>query len=148
MTDSNADDDWCKVNPLNVTAPMSYYFSNSGKSPNDYGLYDNCQSLTTIPDLVALSPPVYLRYDLTFAGVLPFQWGFCLPSVCFETFDTYFRTSVQNVSMSVVAVSMDNLEPISMSDGRTITMIILTSLLVLLGFIGLIIENTSLGNKP
>ena len=49
--------------------------------------------------------------------------------------------------MNAKKYTVDTLEPVSMADGRTVTMIVITSLLILIALIGLLIENTSLGTK-
>lgn len=62
---------------------MKYYLDNSGKSPNDFGLYDACQKLNTIPEIAENAPAIYLKYNLNFNKVLPLQWGLCIPAPCF-----------------------------------------------------------------
>ncbi len=129
----------CDLNILNLTYPMKYYMDNSGKSPNDYGLWDACQKLATIPELVALSPPLYVKYSLVFGSVLPLQWGFCVPEACAMEVNTFFTESMAAMNIIVTSATVDTLEPVSVDSSEAIGLIFLASFLLFLGLVGMLI---------
>ena len=126
---------------------MKYYLDNSGKSPNDYGLYDACQALNSYPDVANNFPAVYLKYNLIFGEVLPLQWGLCIPADCFQMVNQTFTAQLATIGVQVDSIVYDDLAPISVTSPEAIVMICIASLLLLLGIVGMVIENTSLGNK-
>lgn len=137
----------CDFNLLNASYPMRYYLDNSGKSPNDYGLYDACQNLNNIPQLAEFAPAIYLKYNLNFAKVLPLQWGLCIPRDCYEVVNRNFTQQLATIGVEVTSVVYDDLAHVKVNSPEAIVMLCIASLLLLLGIVGMVFENTSLGNK-
>ena len=90
---------------------------------------------------------MYRKYNLNFAGVLPLQWGLCIPADCYDVVNKNFTTQLATIGVSVSSVVYDDLAPVSVSSPEAIVMITLASFLLLLGLVGMLIENTTLGNK-
>lgn len=53
--------DWCLPQGIDVSANLTAYLRYSGKSPNDFGLWDSCQALRGDPTLRAISPPHFVN---------------------------------------------------------------------------------------
>ena len=65
-------------NITDASNPLTQYLTYSGKSINDFGFFDNCKNIQTNPEMMAMSPPLYVLYEVSFFGY-PAKWGVCMP---------------------------------------------------------------------
>ncbi len=137
--------EWCLDLSLSGPNLLLDYLAYSGKSPNDLGLYEDCRALRNNATLMSYSPPQYSLFSVKFFQ-LPAKWGMCYPAVCHRTINSTFYEGASRVNFSITGELVDRYEPVREDRWYSVLMLLILCLLIALGLLGTLIENSSIGD--